>query len=56
MELFAPIGGYVEGPGSILEYEDFSNKGPGGRNFVFKEEKNLVPMEGLETKKKEKKK
>jgi len=45
IKLLAPIGGYAEGPGSLVEYEDLSNKGPGGWNFVFQEEKNLAPKE-----------
>lgn len=56
MELLAPRGGHAKGPGSVLDYEDFSNNGPGGCNFVFKEEKNLMPMEGLKTRKDRKKK
>jgi len=45
MELPAPIGGYAEGPGSIDNYVDLSSEGPGGWNFVFQEEENLVPKE-----------
>jgi len=45
MELPAPIGGYAEGPGKVIEYEDLSNVGPGGWNFVYQTEKNLVPQE-----------
>jgi hypothetical protein len=45
MELFAPMGGYAEGPGSISEYVDLSDKGPGGRNFVYTEEVNLIPQD-----------
>jgi hypothetical protein len=39
-----PMGGYAEWPGSG-DYTDFSEEGPGGSNFVFKEEKNLNPQE-----------
>jgi len=44
LKLMAPIGGYTEGPGNILEYEDLSSEGPGGWNFAFQVEKNLVPQ------------
>jgi hypothetical protein len=43
IELPAPLGGYAEGPGSLLEYIDLSEEGPGGWNFIFSEEENLVP-------------
>jgi len=45
IELTAPIGGYGEGPGTISNYKDLSSKGPGGLNFVYQEEKNLIPQE-----------
>jgi hypothetical protein len=45
MKLLAPRGGYAEGPGSITEYEDLSDWGPGGSRFVFIEEDNLFPQE-----------
>jgi len=45
IKLLAPIGGYAEGPESLVEYEDLSSKGPGGWNFVYQEEKNLFPQE-----------
>jgi len=45
MELPAPIGGYVEGPESLVSYQDLSSEGPGGLNFLFQEEKNIVPQE-----------
>jgi hypothetical protein len=45
VELPAPIGGYSIGPGSLSEYEDFSDEGPGGWNFVFSEEANLDPQD-----------
>jgi len=45
IKLLAPIGGYTQGPGNILEYEDLSSEGPGGPNFVFQEKGNLVPQE-----------
>jgi hypothetical protein len=41
----APRGGYADGPGSISEYVDLSDKGPGGWNFDYSEEANLVPQE-----------
>jgi len=44
IKLLAPIGGYAEGPESLLNYEDFSNEGPGGWNFFFQEERNLFPQ------------
>jgi len=44
-DLQAPIGGYAEGPGEVAEFEDLSSEGPGGRNFAFQEEKNLMPQE-----------
>jgi hypothetical protein len=40
-----PVGGYAEGLESITDYQDFADQGPGGRNFVFHEEKNLIPQE-----------
>jgi len=45
MSLSAPIGGYAEGPGSIDNYQDLSSEMPGGRNFVYQEEANLIPIE-----------
>jgi len=46
MSFDAPIGGvYVEGPGSIDNYVDLSSEGPGGWNFAYQEEENLVPQE-----------
>jgi hypothetical protein len=45
IKLPGPIGGYMEGPGSVTEYEDLSDEGPGGWNFVFSEETNLIPKE-----------
>jgi len=46
MNLPAPIGGgYAEGPGEVAEFEDLSSEGPGGWNFVFQTEKNLIPQE-----------
>jgi hypothetical protein len=38
----APLGGHAEGPGNE-EYIDLSDEGPGGKNFVYQEEGNLVP-------------
>jgi len=45
MALQAPIGGYAERPGNIDNYQDLSSEGPGGWNFIFQEEKNLIPQE-----------
>jgi len=45
MKLMWPAGGYAEGPGSLLEYKDLSNQAPGGWNFAFQVEKNLIPKE-----------
>jgi hypothetical protein len=44
-ELPAHAGGYTDGPGRILEYVDLSDEGPGGWNFVFSEEANVVLQE-----------
>jgi|GEM_PF-2295765 len=46
MNFEGPIGGvYVEGPDSIDNYVDLSSEGPGGWNFAFQVEENLVPQE-----------
>jgi len=45
MNLPAQIGGYAEVPENLVEYVDLSTEGPGGWNFVFQVEKNLVPKE-----------
>jgi len=45
IKLLAPIGGYAEGPENLVEYVDLSSEGPGGWNFVFQEDENLVPKE-----------
>jgi cysteinyl-tRNA synthetase len=45
IELPAAKGGYKEGPGCISDYEDLSDEGPGGWNFVYTEEANLVPQD-----------
>jgi len=45
MEFSEPIRGvYAEGPGSIDNYLDLSSEGPGGWNFAFQVEENLVPQ------------
>jgi hypothetical protein len=36
-------GEHTEGPGNIFDYVDLSDEGPGGWNFVFQDERNLVP-------------
>lgn len=43
--LSAPVGGIAEGPYTFEKYEDLSSKGPGGWNFVYEEERNLVLQE-----------
>jgi len=48
--LQAPVGGYAEGPGDVVNYEDLSSEGPGGWDFVYQEEKNLIPQEQGELK------
>jgi hypothetical protein len=40
-----PVGGFAEGPGNLSEYEDLSDEGPGGWNFVYQEQSNLTPQE-----------
>ena len=44
-----PIDGYAEGPGSD-GYIDLSDRGPGGQNFMYQVEDNLVPKESEEMK------
>ena len=43
LELASPIGGFAAGPGTLLEYEDWSEMGPGGVKFVYQEDPDLVP-------------
>ena len=45
LELVSPQGGFAEGPGISGIYEDRSAQGPGGRRFVYWQDKNLIPME-----------
>jgi hypothetical protein len=45
-ELPLPMGGFAEGPAGALNVRDLSRSGPGGARFVFKQEKNLNPVEG----------
>jgi hypothetical protein len=44
-ELQVSLGEYIEGPGSVSDCVDLSDEGPGGWNFVFSEQENLVPQE-----------
>jgi hypothetical protein len=37
--------GFAEGPGHSSDYDDLSSEGPGGWNFVYQKEENLVPTE-----------
>jgi len=46
--LAEPIGGFAEGPGNF-GYQDLSEAGPGGLRFLCREEKNLMPLEDLES-------
>jgi hypothetical protein len=39
------IGINEEGPGNLGIYEDLSENGPGGWNFVYQKEENLIPWE-----------
>jgi hypothetical protein len=34
----------VGGPGSLSAYEDLTDEGPGGWNFVYREERHLIPL------------
>jgi subtilisin family serine protease len=43
LELSLPIGGFAEGPGGATQERDLSDNGPGGKGFVPREERNLVP-------------
>jgi hypothetical protein len=40
-----PVGGHAERPGSLTKYEDLSEKGPGGLDFVYQEEESPIPQE-----------
>jgi hypothetical protein len=45
IELPLPMGGFAEGPeGAVIAY-DLSSLGPGGAQFLFRQQKNLMPSE-----------
>ena len=43
--LFGPMGGYAQGPESLIQYQDTSSEGPGGLHFVYQTEEQLIPQE-----------
>jgi len=43
--LFGPMGGYAQGPESLIHYQDISSEGPGGLHFVYQTEEQLMPQE-----------
>jgi len=43
--LFGPMGGYAQGPESLIQYQDTSSEGPGGLYFVYQTEELLIPQE-----------
>jgi len=43
--LFGPMGGYAQGPESLIQYQDISSEGPGGLHFVYQTEELLIPQE-----------
>ena len=43
--LFGPMGGYAQGPESLIQYQDTSSEGPGGLHFVYQTEELLIPQE-----------
>jgi len=43
--LFGPMGGYAQGPESLIQYQDLSTDGPGGLHFVYQTEEHLIPQE-----------
>jgi hypothetical protein len=43
--LFGPLGGYAQGPESLIQYQDTSSEGPGGLHFVYQTEEQLIPQE-----------
>jgi len=43
--LFGPMGGYAQGPESLIQYKDTSSEGPGGLHFVYQTEEQLIPQE-----------
>jgi hypothetical protein len=42
MEIQPLMGGYAEGPGDLEVYEDLSDEGPNGWNFVYQDAANVV--------------
>jgi len=44
-DLFGPMGGYAQGPESLIQYQDTSSEGPGGLHFVYQTEELLIPQE-----------
>ena len=40
-----PQGGYTDGPESLMNFKDLSKAGPGGSDFLFQQEPNLIPQE-----------
>jgi hypothetical protein len=43
--LYGPMGGYAQGPESLIQYQDISSEGPGGLHFVYQTEELLIPQE-----------
>jgi len=43
--LFGPLGGYAQGPESLIQYQDISSEGPGGLHFAYQTEELLIPQE-----------
>jgi len=43
--LFGPMGGYAQGPESLIQYQDISSEGPGGLHFAYQIEEQLIPQE-----------
>jgi hypothetical protein len=43
--LFGPMGGYAQGPESLIQYQDTSSEGPEGLHFVYQTEELLIPQE-----------
>jgi hypothetical protein len=43
--LFGPMGGYAQGPESLIQYQNISSEGPGGLHFVYQTEELLIPQE-----------
>jgi hypothetical protein len=39
------MGGYAQGPESLIQYQDMSSEGPGGLHFVYQTEEPLIPQE-----------